>query len=669
MLPATETCDGKDNDCDGATDESLSQTCYSGSSGTQGTGLCIAGVKTCAVGRWGTCQGEVTPIAEVCDAKDNDCNGAIDDGLVKACYSGSAATLGIGTCTAGTTTCAAGKWGACQGEMPPGVEVCDDKDNDCDGFTDESLVRSCYKGGTGTQGVGPCKAGSQTCGAGKWGSCVGQVTPAAELCDNKDNDCDGSVDEALARSCYSGPSGTSGKGLCHAGVQTCSAGKWGSCAGQVVPATEVCDNNDNDCDGSVDDSLYLSCVAGAGVCTSGTRTCTAGKWGSCVSQVAPSAEICDGKDNDCDGSTDEAWGNCGTSAYTGTYQCSGSSRQRQYLKRGCTSGKCYSKTEWHNVQSCGSGSYNGCGSWSYYCSGQQRKRKRTCYSRGCSGKSCYNNAWTHAETVQTCGSGSYNSCGSWSYYCSGQQRKRKRTCYSRGCSGSSCYNNAWAHSETVQTCATGSWTDYGCSGTWRRKRTCSKSCYGSTCGTSCGGWSNVQNCGGDYCESKPSFRCCGAGGNCPSTRCNWYSAKCNKRGCSAGSCYDTYSHKKWWMSGTCGGCCALIQCPFPCSRPNSCSNLSYSGWECSADGCITFRWPKVNGVTLRSNDVADLGQNHRWCDHHGLGNWRSTTYSEDNWCATNTCVVWGNYPSCPSSLWYTEIKPWNKRLKSITCCK
>ena len=151
--------------------------------------------------------------------------------------------------------------------------------------------------------------------------------------------------------------------------------------------------------------------------------------------------------------------------------------------------------------SCGSGSYNACGSWSYYCSGTQRRRKRTCYKRGCSGTSCFNTAWTHDELYQNCptgssyeyrcsgtwrqrrtitkgcysnscansysgwgnltncGSGSYNSCGGWSYYCSGSTVRRKRTCYKRGCSGSSCYNNSWTNDVHHQTCGSG----YKCS--------------------------------------------------------------------------------------------------------------------------------------------------------------------------------------------------------------
>ena len=60
-------------------------------------------------------------------------------------------------------------------------------------------VRACYSGPQGTQNVGPCKGGMQTCAQdGKsWGPCAGEVTPAAEgghCNDGVDNDCNGLTD-------------------------------------------------------------------------------------------------------------------------------------------------------------------------------------------------------------------------------------------------------------------------------------------------------------------------------------------------------------------------------------------------------------------------------------------------------------------------------------------
>jgi hypothetical protein len=69
-----------------------------------------------------------------------------------------------------------------------------------------------------------------------------------------------------------------------------------------APSAEVCDNQDNDCDGDIDEGLTRSCGSDVGVCSQGAETCTAGVWGACQGGVGGGAEICTGAtDNDCDG--------------------------------------------------------------------------------------------------------------------------------------------------------------------------------------------------------------------------------------------------------------------------------------------------------------------------------------------------------------------------------
>jgi len=314
LAPDISTDLGPDIALDGLTDAACagdaSRSCYTGAAGTKGVGECKVGTQTCAGGAWGACVGDVKPAAETCDNKDNDCDGTRDNGLTRACYSGAAATKGVGECKGGTQTCTAGVWGACAGEVTPKAEICDNKDNDCDGTKDDSVSQYCYTGKAGTKGIGLCKAGLQLCAAGKWGPCAGEVTPKAEVCDTFDNDCDGTKDNGLTQACYTGKAGTEGVGLCKGGTRTCAAGKWGSCVGEIVPKAEVCDTFDNDCDGAKDNGLTQACYTGKagtqgiGLCKGGTRTCAAGKWGSCAGEVTPKAEVCDTHDNDCDGTKD-----------------------------------------------------------------------------------------------------------------------------------------------------------------------------------------------------------------------------------------------------------------------------------------------------------------------------------------------------------------------------
>jgi hypothetical protein len=146
--PSDELCDGKDNDCDGETDEGLRNSCdgcqvlanEKGAPCGAGTGECAApGTYVCATTEATTCNAVArAATAEICDSKDNDCDGVVDEGLGK----GDACTLGVGECmVTGVRACTPSGTVACNAtvklERP---EVCDSKDNDCDGAVDEDDV-------------------------------------------------------------------------------------------------------------------------------------------------------------------------------------------------------------------------------------------------------------------------------------------------------------------------------------------------------------------------------------------------------------------------------------------------------------------------------------------------------------------------------------------------
>ncbi len=80
-------------------------------------------------------------------------------------------------------------------------------DDNCDGRVDELCpctpgdVESCFLGPPGKHKIGGCTDGQQTCEFNGefsiWGDCKGSISPRAESCNMRDDDCDGCVDDGL----------------------------------------------------------------------------------------------------------------------------------------------------------------------------------------------------------------------------------------------------------------------------------------------------------------------------------------------------------------------------------------------------------------------------------------------------------------------------------------
>ena len=134
-------------------------------------------------------------------------------------------------------------------------EVCDSVDNDCDGDIDDNPIDGNQDCDTGF--AGQCAEGRTVCNSGII-ECMSRTGPSNEMCDDADNDCDGSVDEndlgmPLSRQCYDGDPDLIGTGVCQYGRQTCQDGGYSACIGQRLPDLETCDGFDNDCDGFLDE--------------------------------------------------------------------------------------------------------------------------------------------------------------------------------------------------------------------------------------------------------------------------------------------------------------------------------------------------------------------------------------------------------------------------------
>ncbi|MGC6418712.1 MAG: MopE-related protein [Bradymonadia bacterium] len=315
----TERCDGLDNDCDERLDEAfdLDAPCQ------VGEGICRVGGETvCAMNEIETmCVGEPgEPQAELCDGLDNDCDGIPDEGfeLMAACQ------LGVGACVAeGVFVCSADGAAVCNAEPgQPGVEVCNDIDDDCDGTVDENL-------GLGEEcnvGRGICqRSGVNRCNPDGDGTVVcsveaGEPNMDGESCNALDDDCDGTVDEGNPEGGADCDSGRPGR--CGPGTVTCAMGGL-SCVPTANQIEEVCNGIDDDCDENVDevDGVGEACSAGVGLCrVNGTRVCEVGVGVVCSAQAGdPAPEACNNQDDDCDGRTDEGNPGSGAACETGEF--------------------------------------------------------------------------------------------------------------------------------------------------------------------------------------------------------------------------------------------------------------------------------------------------------------------------------------------------------------
>jgi hypothetical protein len=342
---ALERCNSLDDNCDGQADEDLSGTFYVDE---DQDGYGDAAVEECdgsgLASEGGDCDdtdATLNPGAvEVCDGIDNDCDTLVDDdddsldqGSAERFHADTDAD-GYGDATSFVLTCEAPEGyvadatdcdDSTAARSPAELEICDGLDNDCDGqlpadeqdvdgdgYTECVIDSSGWAGDSSVVGGEDCDDADGT----SW--------PAAdEQCDGVDHDCDGEVydDDAVDQSVWYRDSDNDGDGDTAATTEDCLQPS-GYVANDLDcddsddtvydGATELCDGLDNDCDGTVpadegddDGDFHVECTLDADGWDGGGSIVAGDDCDDSDSDQNPSAsEVCDGDDEDCDGVAD-----------------------------------------------------------------------------------------------------------------------------------------------------------------------------------------------------------------------------------------------------------------------------------------------------------------------------------------------------------------------------
>ncbi|HND29992.1 MAG TPA: MopE-related protein, partial [Myxococcota bacterium] len=311
---ATETCNGVDDDCNGAVDDNVANATawYTDADGDgYGDG---GGVRACtqpsgAAALDGDCNDADplfypgAPELDCTDPNDYNCDGS------------TGAVDGDGDGYVACTDCD----DTDSGPYPGAIEVCDGVDNDCNGLSDEAgaLGESTWYADADGDGFGDASASQDACDAPPsfvaddtdCDDSTAAVNPnALEICDGLDNDCDGSTDVGAVNAntwYYDGD--LDGYGDSSLSTTSCTQPSgYAAAAGDCNDAdsaynpgaseTDCTDPNDYNCDGSTgfddrDGDGFAACAE----CDDGNNA------------IFPGAtEVCNGSDDDCDGQVDEA---------------------------------------------------------------------------------------------------------------------------------------------------------------------------------------------------------------------------------------------------------------------------------------------------------------------------------------------------------------------------
>jgi hypothetical protein len=221
----TESCNSLDDNCDGIVDEGVKNVFYKDDD-DDGYGSPVSTAACTAPAGYTTKSGDCDDSSattypgagEQCNARDDNCNGLIDDGVVYQLWFKDADGDGYGSVSLSVTACAQPEGyvsnrsdcdDADKTINPAATEVCDSIDNNCDGRTDDSSAADAKTWYRDADGDGYGNPANTTMACAQPSGYLADATdcddtnraanPAAtEACNGFDDNCDGKTDDASA---------------------------------------------------------------------------------------------------------------------------------------------------------------------------------------------------------------------------------------------------------------------------------------------------------------------------------------------------------------------------------------------------------------------------------------------------------------------------------------
>lgn len=327
-----EVCDGLDNDCDCKTDED----CYGAHVACTSEPCCYS------IEEMDLPAGVDMPnyAAETKVKSITDCTGGpftimldYDDGNLRECTNGQETECGLRLykwCDNQVDSC----WDECEGDCPEWVDVTDWSStwydtspqvptgldftsNIVTGYVEQCSVYAVVQEYSDVDGDGIIDQNDNClsvynpeqsdCNSDGVGDLCDSINPSADesACDGIDNDCDGAADEDYVsdENCFK-------PGVCSVGNtgSICAEGTETACqTGSPTGQDDDCNGIDENCDGAADESyLPTTTSCGVGECSAnGEMVCVDGYLRDTCAPGTPLAEVCDGKDNDCNGVSDD----------------------------------------------------------------------------------------------------------------------------------------------------------------------------------------------------------------------------------------------------------------------------------------------------------------------------------------------------------------------------